>query len=254
MTPDAFEQPEFMEFFTSERNKPEDLYPSERRFLGWLASEHDGVLDVGCAAGGFADIWRTYAPGIAYTGVDRSTALVEAAQRLRPGLGFRVGDAADGLDLPDRFASLVQALGWLHWEPRYAQALAELWRVADRALFFDVRLHSDPTGDMTGAQALAGAGTTPYVVASWPSFVRLLLSLRPARLLGYGYEGPPAPTATGVPDTVCFAAFVVERGDDPRTAVCIDAPLEWPTELTSVERYPASELARMAPGQQEFRR
>src|SRR5260370_26500151 len=132
----SFEGDELVEFFTSHRSRPEDLYPSEARFLPGLARSARSLLDVGCAAGGFVDIRRTYNPGLRYTGVDLSTALVETARARHPDAEFLVGDCSEGLPLPDAAAEVVAALGWLHWEPRYGTALAELWRLTGHSLLF----------------------------------------------------------------------------------------------------------------------
>lgn len=226
----TFEQPELVEFFTGHRNRPEDLYPSEARFLPWLAGEAASVLDVGCAAGGFADIWRAYNPAVRYAGADVSEALVAAARRLHPGDEFLVGDCAAGLPLPDQAADVVQALGWLHWEPRYPMALAELWRLTGRHLFFDVRLHGGPE-DIAGSQALPGGGATPYLCVSWPRFAGLLRDLGPGSIRGFGYLGPPADSVTGIPPAIVLATFVLGRGEDSQT-VSLELPLEWPFNPT----------------------
>jgi SAM-dependent methyltransferase len=244
-----FERPELVEFFSTQRHTVESLYPSERRFLGWLATSSSSVLDVGCAAGGFADIWHAFNTDVEYTGVDTSRALVEQARVLHPESEFIVSDAAERVELPGAAAETVQALGWLHWEPRYAVALRELWRLTGRALFFDVRLSLDEDCDVIGAQDLVGGGTVPYVVLAWPAFAGLMLTLRPARLLGFGYRGPPADTVRGVPSSLVFATFVLERGAAERPVVCIDAPLPWPDGDGEVALYPGAELARFAPEQ-----
>src|SRR4051812_21460066 len=111
------EDPSLVDFYASHRRRPEDLYPSERRFLPWLLRRSSSVLDTGCALGGFADIHRHYNPAIEYCGIDVSQPLVDAANRMRPDLDIRVGDTPAGLDV-ERF-DLVQGLGWLHWDPRY---------------------------------------------------------------------------------------------------------------------------------------
>lgn len=210
----SFEQPELVDFFTQHRTTTDDLYPSERRFLPDLARSADSVLDVGCATGGFADVWHSFNDGIRYTGVDVSAEMIAAARSLHPRDTFLVGDAAATLPLPERSADVVAALGWLHWEPRYETALAELWRLTGRSLFFDIRLHTG-TEDIVGVQDLPGGGTTPYVCAPWTRLRRLLLSLEAKTIRGYGYDGPPAATVRGMPEQLCLAAFVVERGAPP---------------------------------------
>jgi SAM-dependent methyltransferase len=248
--------PDLVTFFAGNRNRVEDLYPSERRFLGWLAAEAGDVLDVGCAAGGFLDVWRAFKPAVRYTGVDLSQELVAAAHRLHPGAEFLVADCADSLPFADRSATVVQALGWLHWEPRYEAAVDELWRVARRFLFFDVRLQNESPDEVVGAQRLdyGGAGreqaVTPYIAVSWPRFAARLLALGPARVLGYGYYGPPSSSVSGAPESVCFASFVLERDEPPggRPEVCLELPLAWPEDLRpSVSLYPDGCLRGLVP-------
>lgn len=219
------ESAQLVEFFSGHRNRPEDLYPSEQRFLPELAAGAQTILDVGCAAGGFVDIWHAYNPALHYTGVDVSASLVAAARGLHPEESFLVGDCAEGLPLPDGAADLVAALGWLHWEPRYARALRELWRLTGRSLFFDVRLLDGPE-DVVGTQEIPG-GETPYLCLSWPRFAKLLDELAPGSIRACGYLGPPATTVQGMPEEICLAAFVLDRGEPPLD-LSLDLPLEWP--------------------------
>lgn len=228
---DWIEHPDLVEFYSGNRNRPEDLYPSERRYLPGLAAGAGSVLDVGCGAGGFAAVWRGFNADLEYTGVDASAALIEAAARLHPDETFVRADGA-ALPFADRSFDVVAALGWLHLEPRYAGALAELWRVARRSLFFDVRL-LDGADDVVGEQRLALSGdwdghtTIPYVCASWQALARVLEGLGPRRLRAFGYPGRPAATVSGVPDEVCLTTIVLERGDGP-LELELDLPLEWP--------------------------
>lgn len=240
-TPDAswVEHPDLVEFYSSQRNTPDDLYPSERRFLPWLAGEADTVLDVGCGAGGFAAIWDHFHPGIAYTGVDASAALVGAARRLHPEARFEQADGSRPLPFADRSFDVVAGLGWLHLEPRYRDALPELWRVAGRRLFFDVRLQTEQPADVTGRQRLAlsgdwdGATEIPYIAVAWAGFAQALLALGPASIRAHGYTGAPADTVSRMPVPVCFATFVLERSDAAADEpdVLLDLPFPWPAGL-----------------------
>lgn len=247
------DHPDLVAFYSAHRSRPEDLYTSERRFLPWLARRCDSVLDVGCAAGGFSNIWRHYNPRIAYTGSDISRPLIEAARRIHPDLRFIEGDAASSLPLPDGYADVVQALGWLHWEPRYDAAVRELWRLAGRYLFTDVRLAAHEHEAAEARQKLALAGewdgrtTVPYLVLAWPRFAALLAGLRPWSIRGYGYWSAVAETVVGVGAPVCMATFVLERAraaDDERARpwVCLDTPLPTPPALGPFHALPASDL------------
>ena len=243
--PTWVDHPDLVEYYETHRNRLRDLYPSERRLLPWLAAQAESVLDVGCGAGGFAEVWRACRRSIRYTGADISPPLIETARRAHPEHDFLVADCAAGLPLEDGFADVVVALGWLHWEERYAAALRELWRATRRFLFFDLRLTDADGPDMTGAQRLALTGdwdghtTVPYICLSWPRAVELLLSLEPARILGHGYWGVPAATVMGVNEQVCFATFVLERarpGGRSGPEVALDIPLRWPERLEPAAR------------------
>lgn len=246
---------DLVEYYSGNRDRPADLYPSERRFLPWLASSASSILDVGCGAGGFASIWSAYNAEIIYSGVDASPELIDAAAALHPGSSFRVADCIDGLPFDDRGAEVVSALGWLHWEPRYAEAIAELWRTAARYLFFDVRVHDRGEADIRGEQRLAlsgdwdGATTVPYICASWPAFAEHLLALAPARILGFGYSGRAAETVVGIDEEICFATFVLERGSANAAGplVALDLPFAWPEHLAGSARVDPQQLDREVP-------
>lgn len=234
------EHPELVEFYTQHRHRPEDLYPSERRFLPWLAQQATSILDIGCAAGGFRKIWQHYNPGIQYSGIDISESLIAAARQLHPSVSFLQGDVTRDRTLNLERADVVQALGWLHWEPDYPMALQRLWSLTEHYLFFDLRLVARSEQAIVASQKLTyvdnwdGETTTPYVTVAWPEFACFLLQLQPARILGYGYWGQPAKTAIGVNSEVCFTAFVLEKSPPPASElseVCLDSPLAWPEEL-----------------------
>jgi SAM-dependent methyltransferase len=252
--PDWALHPDFVVYYEDHRDSPEDLYPSEARFLPWLASKARSVLDVGCAAGGFRSIWQHYAQHVRYEGVDLSPALVDAARRLHPDSEFHHGDVLDGIELPDRRADVVQALGWLHWVPEQEQALAELWRLAGRFLFFDIRIVADPSAAGVGRQRIAlvgdwdGKTETPYVTVAWSELARMLAALGPSEIYGYGYWAHPSETSRDVPDDVCMATFVLVRDGGTGPSVCLDLPLAWPVDSApGAEILPPERLAERVP-------
>lgn len=256
--PDWASHPDLLEYYASHRHRPEDLYSSERRFLPWLARQCASVMDAGCAAGGFKAIWRHFNPRIRYVGADVSPSLIDIAKKLNPDTEFMVGNVTEGLPLPDRCAGVVQALGWLHWEPQYPAAIEELWRLTERFLFFDVRLVPENKPSLTARQKLTlsaewdGRSTVPYVTVNWGDFAKWLLVLEPRNILAYGYWGDPAETVVGFHDQVCFAAFVLEKPtagtSRAKSTLCIDLPLPWPTHMCDrVRLLPASDLESLVP-------
>jgi SAM-dependent methyltransferase len=253
--PNWADHPDLVDFYATHRNRPEDLYASEARFLPWLARQAGSVLDTGCAVGGFSEIWSHFNPDLSYTGVDVSASLVAAARQLHPRLEFVLGNVSDGLPLRDRYADVVQALGWLPWEPRWDIALDELWRLTGRWLFLDVRVVADPADAGVGRQRIElvgewdGKTETPYVTVAWPELARRLAALRPAAVYGYGYWGHPSDSTRDVPENICLATFVLTRGDrDAAPSVCLDLPLAWPDDAApGAEILPPDRLAERVP-------
>lgn len=229
---DWSELPELEEYFSNQRIRPEDLYPSEEFFLPWLARNCDTVLDAGCAAGGFYNIWRHYNNNIAYSGIDLSHRLINAAKRLYPGAEFQIGNPVAGLPVPDNNYCCVAGIGWFHWEPRWREALDELWRVTNKYLFFDIRLSARP-GAFKQSMQFAGAenSAVDYIVLSESNIVQSLKKLKHIKtVLGFGYKGNSDSSVIGLNDEIYFATFVIEKGHDHDVNVAVDMDLQmkWP--------------------------
>jgi ubiquinone/menaquinone biosynthesis C-methylase UbiE len=96
------------------------------------------VLDVGTGTGRAAFLLA--GAGAHVTGVDASEQMLaiarERAAREHADVVFQTGDAHE-LDFPSRSFDLVVSLRVLMHTPRWRQCIAELCRVADRAVIFD---------------------------------------------------------------------------------------------------------------------
>jgi SAM-dependent methyltransferase len=249
--------PKLVEFYSTHRCKPADLYPSERRFLPWLALNAISVLDVGCAVGGFSQIWKYYRHDIVYAGVDLSANLIKVAQSLYHDCEFSVANPVNGIPFPDITFDVVQALGWLFWEFKYEESLEEMWRITRRWLFFDVRLVSTEDDAQVGEQRMTygdewdGQSVTPYLTLSWFQIVRMMLKLNPKTIMGYGYMGKPSSDVVGIRDEICFGVFVLEKRDSQdieNTTVCVDLPWDFPAELRQrVNLLPSRQLINFVP-------
>lgn len=90
------EYSQLVEFYTSSRSKPADLYPSEERFfLNWqLLRELSLTLVVGLEV---FKIWKHFNSEISYTGVDPSYSLIEAANLHHPDCSFQVANGTRAL-------------------------------------------------------------------------------------------------------------------------------------------------------------
>lgn len=241
--PGRVERPGLIQFYSDQRNAPGHLYHSERRFLPWLAKQSHSVLDVGCALGGFAAVWKALNPEIHYVGADLSSTLIQEAHRLQPTEDFLVANGTTGIPFTDSSFDVVAALGWLHFERRYPEALQELWRVASSRLIFDVRLVGDGSTGQHGLQQvplhselLSEDPPWPYLTVAWKMFADLVIGMQPSSILVYGYEGYPGPGVVGIDGKVCFAVFVLEKSPTSVVFPEIIAQLPWPVPSQVADR------------------
>ena len=106
--------------------------PFDRTMLDWLAARVAGlgpICDLGCGPGQVAA--HLSARGSAVCGIDLSPAMVDAARREHPGIGFEVGDLLDLSGVPDgSFGGVAAFYSIVHLEPdRLPRAFAEIRRV-----------------------------------------------------------------------------------------------------------------------------
>ena len=229
-------------FYARERNRVEDLYRSEAAMLLPVVPQVRSVLDVGCAVGGFADVFKELDPKIAYTGIDTSVGMIEEAQRRRPGADFRLS-AGGRLPFDDDSFDLVLCTGVLNHNPDYLDMIADLFRVARRFSVIDLpRLVTGPYtfdiehSNMVLKERFPGADSSvsdeqtrvPYVLANvGEAFEGVLTSLK-GRLSGFGcmgYYGKTNASVTIPYPEVIFAVVLLAKG--PGTlAYALDVPAD----------------------------
>lgn len=190
-----------LRFYTSHRQDPEALYPSERAVLLPIIAECESVLDVGCAAGGFSHIFDALKPGIRYVGIDAEEAMIAQARRRYPGRSFQQG-MAGRLPFPDRSFDLVFCTGVLIHNPDFEPILRECYRVAAKHCVVDLPRFS-ASGIPTQAEMRlserfpddesAEPNAVPYVLADPHRVLTALQSLQPSpqTFSLTGYPGQP---------------------------------------------------------------
>lgn len=190
-----------LKFYTSHRERPEDLYPSERTVLLPVLAECESVLDVGCAAGGFSKIFTALKPGIRYVGLDAEDAMITQARRRYPSRAFQQG-VADSLPFPDRSFDLVFCTGVLIHNPDFEPIIRECYRVAAKHCVVDLPRFAASGIPSQAVMRLSERfphdkptepNTVPYVLADPHQVMTVLQSLRPApRTFSLtGYPGQP---------------------------------------------------------------
>lgn len=209
--------PASLRFYEEHRSRPADLYPSERFFLPDVLPRVSTCLDVGCAAGGFSGIMKSFNPRLRYTGVDIVPAFIEKARRLHPEDRFDVGDGVR-FDTPPGSYDLVHLSGLLHLNSRHRDLLRSAYEQAEKYVLCDFRLTDGPpvTGTFRVAfgEAASDAPRLPYIVLNVSSLTEELRSLvpAPAAIRGKGYWHAPSGDADVPLKEVLMAFFLIEKG------------------------------------------
>jgi len=207
------------DFFSTARSNPSDLYLSEQLVLPRLAEESSSVLDIGCAAGGFAGIFRHFNPAIRYAGVDVVHALLREARARHPESLWVRSDATN-LPFADGSYDLVWSSGIMHLNSSYAAMVGHAWQVSRKWLACDFRVALPGNEGTVGSFDLdfGGLDSTslplPYFVLSENALLELVAGLTPApgRVTIQGYPAPVSPMARDVPDEVLMLFVVLEHG------------------------------------------
>lgn len=219
-----------VKFFHDHRSRPEDLYESERYFLPPLLPAIRTVLDIGCAAGGFSQIMKSFNPALEYTGIDINPEFVEAATVRYPESRFLCGNGIDFETPPDSY-DLVTIWGLLHLNSRWREMIVSAYAQARRFFLADLRMTWEPSA--TGQFFPSFDGKTddtrrlPYVVCNVSEAVAFLRALQPTpraiRVRGYFHAA--SPMARLPMAQVLMAAVSVEKGDGIEdTDVQVDLP------------------------------
>jgi len=211
----AWRSPESLDYYRRHRQGPNDLYRSERFFLPEVAARVASMLDVGCAAGGFSAVVKTFNPTIRYVGVDVVPEFVDLARRDHPDAEFAVGDGVHFETPPGSF-ELVHASGVLHLNLRFRDLLRAMWAQTHRYLLCDLRLSPGQggVGRMESPFGERDGVSLPYVVLNVEEALDLFRQLdpQPDSVRVKGYRHPPSDATTLVNSELIMAFFLAEKG------------------------------------------
>jgi SAM-dependent methyltransferase len=211
----AWRSPESIAFYRHHRQRPDDLYPSERFFLPDTVRKVNSMLDVGCAAGGFSAVARAFNPAVRYVGVDIVPAFIEAARIDHPDAEFIVGDGMHFETPPGSF-ELAHASGVLHLTTHFREIVRAMWAQTSRYLLCDLRLTRarGEVGRMESPFGERQSVSLPYVVLTVDVALDMFRDLDPTpcaiRAKGYPHRASAASSLSN-PD-VLMAFFLIEKG------------------------------------------
>jgi 2-polyprenyl-3-methyl-5-hydroxy-6-metoxy-1,4-benzoquinol methylase len=207
-------------YWERNRNRVDDLYPSEKYFFLPVIKKSLSVLDVGCAAGGFTDIVYGINPSTSYTGIDVSDNLIKSAIKRHPEASFC---SYDGVTFPDKLGlyDLVYSFGVLHHVDDWHGIVQQMLSFSKKHVLFDLRLTSDTTiNDITKSyQKICfngewdGKTIISYNINNIGEVIQKLMSItdKEDRIDIFGYLSPPTKLAVTTQETVTMASIYIEK-------------------------------------------
>ena len=165
------------------------------------------LLDVGCGAGGFAEL--AVRAGATVAGIDAAPPMIEHAERLVPAGAFRVGEIEE-LPYPDDSFDAVTGFNAFQYAAEPATALREAARVTKPGGHVVVMIWGT-AAECQAAAHLAAIG----------------------RLLPPPPPGAPGPFALSEPGAL--EALLTRAGLDPTPRRVVPCPWEYPDEETMLD-------------------
>ncbi|CAN2170675.1 AdoMet_MTases domain containing protein [Candidatus Nanopelagicaceae bacterium] len=236
-----YETEEIAKFFSSNRVKWDDFYPSEKElFLRVGISERDSVLDVGCGCGGLGNALKEKFGVTDYTGVEINLPACNLGKIVNPKGKFIHGDICELTEHPDlrREFDKIFSLSCFDWNSDFDSMFSASWDKLKPGgtLFLTLRLVKNETtrnietsfqyinysNEMKGEVA-------PYVVFNASEIISKFINLNPSKIWGVGYFGSPSPTAVTPHNVICFSAMALNKKlteDDAKVILELDFPEE----------------------------
>jgi len=219
---------EILEFYSVNRQKWEDFYPSERWILEKIASRNKSmgdVLDVGCACGGLGVALTEKFNLNSYTGVDIYREAIDWAnvkRKLSVPASFIAGDILE-MDLDIQYDTVI-SLSCADWNIETEKIIKVCWKKLNQGGKFVISLRLTNGMGMNDINksyqylCFDGTGDESYEKANYVVFnvygaLGMFANLRPLprHILGYGYWNKPSLSARTPYEKLAFVVFAVEK-------------------------------------------
>lgn len=207
-----------IEYYRRNRKTISGLYDSEKYFLTKLNLDNFRILDIGCAEGGFYDIFTSLAENVLYTGVDVSEKMITIAKQLYPDAEFySVDPELRNLRFEDNSFDLVFSSGVFHLNSSWREMLKAGYRKSKRYMLIDFRILPDRS--VTGKMQLSygkpdsDSPKIDYFVIDINELMTIIKGFSPVpkSVAAYGYYHQVSDDADIDLDKVCMAFFLIEK-------------------------------------------
>lgn len=211
----AWNATENVQFYASNRQTYDSLYESEKAFITpELIAKSDSILDVGCAAGGFYQIFKSLNPNIHYSGIDISEECVQVAGEKFGSEHFHLYSGSGSFPkLHENAFDVVFCSGVMHLTPNWQNLLEECLFNAKSSVIVDFRFTKSQ--DYQGKYHFDAQNSIPYSVLNASRFKSLVDTLDIVESVEvFGYASSPNKNTSGLEDEIwmCFLKLSISPG------------------------------------------
>ncbi len=212
-----------MKYLSENRTTTKHVYESEWHFLKGLMKEEMSILYVGCAQGGFVNIFREHLDSFSYTGIDINEDMIRQARDQYPAQTFHHAWEGDFSAVAGQRYDLVLVLGILHLHETWRETLAAAWQCTGQDILFDLRETKQETlqdkklsyfrPPVYDGTDVSDAPTLPYSVINESEANSIILDIcgAAAKTDKYGYTHPVSAFASCPYEKVIMRTWKVSR-------------------------------------------
>ena len=209
-----------VQFYTENRQSYDELYDSERYFLTKeFITQMFSVLDVGCATGGFYNVFEMLNPDIQYVGIDVSQELLKIAKskfpsKVNPLFAWYNGE--EEFPIKEKF-DLVFSSGIMHLIDGWKELFRRMVVRCRKNVLADFRVTLDKTHAGTYVFDFDGDGIynhqTNYHVVNLNELLDFFNSFRNISEISlFGYKGRANKDTVGVNEDIYMVFFKFQIG------------------------------------------
>lgn len=225
------------EYFSNNRIKLEDFYPSEKKTLRILLdyvqyqNQNFHIVDLGCGAGGLGNalLSESKSNKLRYTGIDINELTINKGKKLFPSLNLINDDIVKYLspkvsaDKENISVNLFTSLSCIDWNTEFQKSIDVISRESEKNnsdFLFTFRASKKGIDCLSTSYQYVNYSNSregeiaAYVVLSYENLMKIFLRFRPKKVVLFTNDGPPSKTAITPYSSLTFGCAWLVRSDN----------------------------------------
>jgi len=226
---------ELEKYYSKNRVKWSQFYPSEKKIINLLNLKKNNVLDLGCACGGLGLVLKNKFKNKNYVGVEINKRSTDKAKILNKSSKIINCDLLNLSKFLNEKFKFVFALSVIDFNVKYKLMLKKAWSFVDKGgyLICTFRLTNSKSAfekkksfQYINFSGLRKGEKAPYIVFNPSDLIREIKKLNCSKITAYGYWGEPNKTAVTPFKKIFFGAFLLQKSKKKLKKMQIYLPKE----------------------------